>query len=53
MVLSYMTEFLASSVNEMAFFVSLGVSAWFYRQFKKLEVQMRHEELLDQLLHKA
>ncbi|GAA4331275.1 hypothetical protein [Flaviaesturariibacter amylovorans] len=53
MLISYMTDLLATRVNEVAFFVSLGVSAWFYQQFRKLEVQMRHEELLDGLLRKA
>ncbi|WP_165871357.1 hypothetical protein [Flaviaesturariibacter flavus] len=37
-------------INEISFLLSLGVSAWFYRQFRRLELEQRREELLEQLL---
>jgi hypothetical protein len=43
-------EVIAERVNEISFLLSLGVSAWFYRQFRRLELEQRHEELLEQLL---
>lgn len=43
-------NFIAERVNEISFVLSLGVCAWFYQQFRKLELQQYNEELLDQLL---
>jgi hypothetical protein len=43
-------DLIAARINEISFLLSLGVSAWFYRQFRRLELQQKHEELLDQLL---
>ncbi|GAB4092027.1 hypothetical protein [Flaviaesturariibacter terrae] len=43
-------EILAARINEISFVLSLGVCAWFYRQFRKLELQQYNEELLEQLL---
>jgi hypothetical protein len=43
-------DLIAARINEISFLLSLGVSAWFFRQFRRLELQQKHEELLDQLL---
>jgi hypothetical protein len=43
-------DVIAARINEISFLLSLGVSAWFYRQFRRLELEQKHEELLDQLL---
>lgn len=44
-------EIVVARINEISFVLSLGVCAWFYRQFRKLELQQYNEELLEQLFN--
>jgi hypothetical protein len=43
-------DLVAARINEISFLLSLGLCAWFMRQFRRLEIQQYNEELLEQLL---
>ena len=42
-------DMIVARINEISFVLSLGVCAWFFRQFRKLEIQQYNEDLLEQL----
>ncbi|TCZ65278.1 hypothetical protein [Flaviaesturariibacter aridisoli] len=42
-------DMIVARINEISFVLSLGVCAWFYRQFRQLEIQQYNEDLLEQL----
>ena len=50
MVWHQITGLFSGGYNETSFLLSLVLSAWFYKKFKKLERELKHEEMLEQLL---